>query len=314
MSERPSRAALVATAGEIIGAGSRSFAAASRLLDRTSRERAWLLYAWCRACDDLIDGQVLGHGSEAAADPAARLAAIRERTDRVLAGEWVGDPAFDGLRFIVAETGMPRALIEDLIAGFALDAEGWRPAGEEDLYRYCYHVAGAVGCMMAVAMGVDAADADTLDRASDLGIAFQLGNIARDIGEDHAAGRCYLPETWLGERGIVRERLMDPAFRPALAGLAARLVDRSAAYEASARIGTQRLRFRAAWAVLAAARIYGGIGRKVVAAGERAWERRMATSAGEKLAAIGVSWREAVMRGRLYPPAPRPVGLWTRPH
>lgn len=314
MSERPSRAALVATAGEIIGTGSRSFAAASRLLDRTGRERAWLLYAWCRACDDLIDGQVLGHGSEAAADPAARLATIRERTDRVLAGEWVGDPAFDGLRFVVAETGMTRALIDDLVAGFALDADGWRPQREDDLHRYCYHVAGAVGCMMAVAMGVDPADADTLDRASDLGIAFQLANIARDIGEDHAMGRCYLPEAWLAEQGIARERLMDPAFRPALAGLATRLVERSAAYQASARIGTRRLGFRAAWAVLAAARIYGGIGRRVVAAGEKAWERRVGTSTTGKLVAIGASWWEAVMRGRLYPPTSRPGSLWTRPH
>ncbi|MGK6318393.1 phytoene/squalene synthase family protein [Sphingomonas sp. DT-204] len=311
--ERPSRAALVATAGEIIGVGSRSFAAASRLLDRTSRERAWLLYAWCRACDDLADGQLLGQGDEAAGDPAARLAAIRERTDAVLAGEWVGDPAFDGLRFVVAETGMPRGFIDDLVAGFALDTEGWRPRSEDDLHRYCYHVAGTVGCMMAVVMGADAADADTLDRASDLGIAFQLANISRDIGEDHAMGRCYLPEAWLAEQGIARERLMDPAFRPGLVVLAARLVERAAAYEASARVGTRRLGFRAGWAALAAARIYGGIGRKVTTAGGAAWERRISTSAAEKLSAIGASWWETAGRERLYRPVPRPAGLWTRP-
>ena len=84
---------------------------------------------------------------------------------------------------------MPSRLPRDLVAGFALDAEEWRPRTEDDLYRYCYHVAGAVGCMMAIVMGVAPDDAATLDRACDLGVAFQLANIARDIGEDDAASQ-----------------------------------------------------------------------------------------------------------------------------
>ncbi len=94
----------------------------------------------------------------AVADLPARLAAIRERTDAALEGRWVGDPAFDALRIVAAETAMPHGLAWDVVEGFALDAASWRPATEDDLYRYCYHVAGAVGCMMAVVMGVAPTD------------------------------------------------------------------------------------------------------------------------------------------------------------
>src|SRR3546814_7637202 len=76
----------------------------------------------------------------------------------------------------------------------------WRPRSEDDLLRYSYHVAGAVGVAMALVMGVDPRDETTLDRASDLGIAFQLANIARDVAEDAAADRCYLPVEWMVEQ------------------------------------------------------------------------------------------------------------------
>lgn len=293
---KPSRAALVATAGEAIARGSKSFGAASRLFDRKTRERAWLLYGWCRRADDLADGQDHGRGVRAVADAEVRLEAIRVRTDAALRGEWVGDAAFDGLRFFMAETGAPKAWVDDVIAGFALDAEGWRPANEDDLYRYCYHVAGAVGCLMAVAMGVSPEDQATLDRACDLGIAFQLGNIARDIAEDAAAGRCYLPPEWLAEGRVAA---------------AAKLAERAEAYAASGRAGTPALSRRSAWAVLAAAGIYGDIARKVAERGESAWDNRVSTSAAEKLGWIVTAFGQAWNRRRLFPPNPR-ENLWTR--
>lgn len=307
------RPELVEAARVSIALGSKSFAAASKLFDSATRERAWLLYAWCRACDDLADGQVAGHGTRRLDDAPARLAAITAMTEAALAGEPVGDPAFDALRVVAAETRMPPRLPRDLVAGFALDAADWRPRTEGDLYRYCYHVAGAVGCMMAVVMGVDPADDATLDRACDLGLAFQLANIARDMGEDAAAGRCYLPADWLTKMGITPEKLMAPEHRPALAVLAGRLAERAAAYEASARFGTPALPFRSAWAVLSAAAIYGAIGREVPRRGERAWDQRVSTSTADKLRFIARAFGEARGRVRLYPPVPRDSTLWMRP-
>lgn len=306
------RAETVAAARDIIAKGSKSFAAASTLFDRRTRERAWLLYAWCRRCDDLADGQELGHGMTRVDDPAARLALIREQSDRALAGEPVDDPAFAALGLVAAETAMPRRFVDDLIAGFALDAEDWRPRTEDDLMRYCYHVAGVVGCMMAVVMGVDPADEDTLDRACDLGLAFQLANIARDLMEDDAAGRCYLPVEWLAEMDMPPGQHMKPPFRPRLAVLARRLTDGAATYEASAKAGTPALSYRSAWAVLAAAGIYGGIARKVAARGDHAWDHRVTTSKAEKLGLVAKAAAEAARRER-YAGAARPAALWVRP-
>lgn len=306
-----SREAIVATAGESIAAGSKSFAMASKLFDRTTRERAWLLYAWCRACDDLADGQSMGHGMQVVTDPAARLAVIRELTAKALAGEPVGHPAFDALRYLMAECPVPHATIEDVIAGFALDAEDWRPRSGDDMLRYCYHVAGAVGCAMAIVMGVAPEDDAMLDHACDLGIAFQLANIARDIEEDDRVGRCYLPEEWLVEMDFPPGQHMKPPFRARLAVLAKRLATMAAAYEASAEEGAQKLPFRSRWAVLAAAGIYGGIARKVAERGEHAWDHRVTVGRAQKLALV-VKAGAAALNQRTQ--TPRDTSLWTRPN
>ncbi len=308
----PSRDAIVATAQESISRGSKSFAAASRLFAPKVRERAWLLYAWCRACDDLADGQDHGHGMTTVADPQARLALLTARTEAALAGEWTGDPAFDALRFVAAEVGLPRRFALDHIAGFALDADGWRPRTEADLMQYCYHVAGVVGCMMAVVMGIDPADEETLDRACDLGMAFQLSNIARDIAEDAGVGRCYLPTDWLTEAAIAPDQILAPENRAALVTLVGRLTVRAAQFEDSARYGTPALSFRSAWAVLAAAGIYGDIGREVARLGPEALERRVTTSALDKIGWIVRARQQAARRHKLYLKSPRNPALWTR--
>ncbi len=287
-----SREHIVEAAHQSIRQGSKSFSAASRLFGRTERERAWLLYAWCRACDDLIDGQDHGGAQGDTANPQERLAAIRDLTAQAFAGEPTGAPAFDALGIVARETALTPEMAEDVIAGFELDTLGWRPRIEADLLRYCYHVAGAVGVMMAVVMGVAPDDEDTLDRACDLGIAFQLANIARDISDDDAAGRCYLPVEWLAEADIPPGEVTKPHYRHALVPLVARLCDLAEEYEASARIGAARLPFRQRWAILSAAGIYGAIGRQVRAKGEHAWDHRATVPRAQKLALIARAFRQ----------------------
>jgi len=289
------RKALLTHAEQSIARGSKSFAAASRLFDRATRERVWLLYAWCRACDDLADGQDHGGALGDQAGAAERFATIRTRTDRAFAGEPTGDPAFDALGLLARECALTPAMAQDVIAGFALDTEGWRPRTEADMLRYCYHVAGAVGVMMAAVMGVPAQDDDTLDRACDLGLAFQLANIARDVAEDHAAGRCYLPSDWLDEAGIAPEALMDRRHRAALTAMIGRLGVLEKGYAASARIGARRLGFRQRWAVLAAAGIYGAILREALRRGETAFDARITTSSAVKLGFVLRGFVEALL-------------------
>lgn len=304
------RAATVAAAAESIARGSKSFALASKLFDRATRERAWLLYSWCRRCDDLADGQDHGGERQVVVDPMARLGTIRFLTDAALDGQATGDAAFDALGIVARECNIPRAFIDDHIAGFALDAEDWSPRSEDDLLRYCYHVAGVVGCMMAVVMGVSPDDEETLDRACDLGLAFQLANIARDISEDDAVGRCYLPMDWLVEADMQPGEHMRPHFRSRLADMAWWLANMVGEYEASARVGAANLPFRSRWAVLAAAGIYGDIARKVDALDHAAWDQRVMTTKAEKAGWVARAFGQALIN------RPEPVsreGLWTRP-
>ncbi|HEY8592838.1 MAG TPA: phytoene/squalene synthase family protein [Sphingomicrobium sp.] len=283
------REELVAGASDAIQHGSKSFRAASRLFDRETRERAWLLYAWCRHCDDVCDGQQLGFG----AGPAGSVRDLREKTRRAAARKEIGELPFDALRQVLAERPIPLRFLEDHLEGFTLDEGGWRPRTEEDLVRYCYHVAGAVGCMMAIVMGVDPDETETLERAADLGIAFQLSNIARDLREDFAAGRCYVPTEWLDEFGVSAGNLFTLENKAALLAIVDRLVDNVAIYEDSARKGVHRLPFRSRFAVLTALRIYGAIGRRVGSLGASAWDRRVVVGKAEKLAMLVPSFAEA---------------------
>lgn len=310
------RWSLVEQAHASIEEGSRSFATASALFDRGTREKVWLLYAWCRRCDDLADGQ--DHGGEPGdhgpgdhdhGDATKRLRAIRLLTERAFDGLPTADPAFDAFGLVARECGLTREMAEDVIMGFELDALGWRPRTEADLARYCYHVAGAVGVMMAVVMGVPKADSEALDRACDLGIAFQLANIARDIGEDDAADRCYLPVEWLVEEDIEPGQHMKPHHRGELAAMAARLVALMDRHEAAAKLGTTRLPLRSRWAVLAAARIYGAIGREVRARGRAAWDHRVVIPRWDKAKhVLGAFWEALLNR----PQPPEALPEWTR--
>ena len=289
----PSREALVAAAGEAIRGGSKSFHTASRLFDRQARERAWLLYSWCRHCDDVCDSQVLGRPGGGGAGEG-RVALLEQGTSRTLAGERVGELPFDALGQVLAECPIPHKYVWDHLQGFALDEQGWRPQGEADLIQYCYHVAGAVGCMMAIAMGVPADDEETLSRASDLGIAFQLSNIARDVREDQATGRCYLPAEWLAEYGLDPSDPLRPEHREGLVRLIRRMVELGERYEQSALEGVRRLPFRSRWAILAAAGIYGRIGRRVADLGPSAWDERVVIRRRRKLLTIVTAFRGAL--------------------
>nr|WP_283773353.1 phytoene/squalene synthase family protein [Altererythrobacter sp. KTW20L] len=300
---------MVDEARESIARGSKSFAVASLLFDKATRERAHLLYAWCRKCDDVADGQ--DHGGELSqADGAAveRVQAIRALTHRALDGQPTADIAFDALGLVADECGLTREMADDVVDGFALDAADWRPRTEGDLMRYCFHVAGAVGVMMARVMGVAADDHDTLDRACDLGLAFQLNNIARDVWEDDAAGRCYLPVEWLVEADIPPGQHMKPRYRPQLVTMVRRLVDMAEEHEAAARLGAARLTFRQRWAVLAAANIYGAIGREVRQRGAAAWDHRVHTGALAKLGHVLRAFGQALRQ----PPPVATMPRWSR--
>lgn len=198
----------------LLRSGSRSFHLASLLMPRATRDAATALYAFCRVADDAIDGQ---------ADPARSLAALDALLTRVYAGRPADDPVERLLAVAVRESALPRALLDALLEGFAWDVAGRRYADLAQLKDYAARVAGSVGVMMTLLMGER--DATVLARASDLGVAMQLTNIARDVGQDAAAGRLYLPMDWLREEGIEPAAwLAAPVFSAALARVVERLL------------------------------------------------------------------------------------------
>jgi 15-cis-phytoene synthase len=306
---------LVRLSETIIQAGSKSFAAAARLFDRETRASAYLLYAWCRHCDDAIDGQELGFQSASATphDPKHQLAELQRLTADALDGKPMADPVFAAFQRVAEKHAIPRRHPFALLDGFAMDAMGRQYETIDDTLSYCYHVAGVVGVMMALVMGVR--DDDILDRASDLGLAFQLTNIARDVVDDAKVGRVYLPRQWLAEAGIAPETLRDPRHRPALAEVTARLLALADTYYVSSQAGIAHLPLRSRWAIATALRVYREIGREVRRRGAHAWDARVSTSKAQKLVAVtlgGATALSAPLRERLSPSPPR-GGLWTRP-
>ncbi|MCO6049938.1 phytoene/squalene synthase family protein [Mesorhizobium sp. RP14(2022)] len=303
--------ALQAYADASIAKGSQSFAAASRLFDEETRRDVAKLYAWCRHCDDVVDGQELGHGRiEQAASPLERLAGLELQTHAALGENRAVHPAFQCLADVTKRHGIAVARAFDHLAGFRMDVEDRRFRTLDELLLYCYGVAGVVGVMMAQVMG--ARDPATLDRACDLGLAFQLTNIARDIVDDAQLGRIYLPLDWLDEAGIPIDAVADPINRTKLASLAKRLVEAAEPYYDSAARGIADLPLRAAWAIAAARGIYRAIGRKVVARGPSAWDSRVSTSRSEKLGVLS-SGGLLALRSRMAGSELRSPALWRRP-
>ena len=231
--------------------GSRTFFAASLLLPARVRQPAYGLYAFCRLSDDAID---LDGGSPFALDR------LRDRLARAYEGRPLPVAADRAMADVVRRFAIPRALPEALFDGLAWDAQGRRYEDLIDLQDYAARVAGAVGAMMTLMMGVRTPEA--LARACDLGVAMQLTNIARDVGEDARAGRLYLPLRWLREAGIDAEAfLANPVLSPQLQGVIARLLTEADALYDRARGGIALLPIACRPAILTAARLYAEIGR-----------------------------------------------------
>ncbi|PZO82123.1 MAG: phytoene synthase [Mesorhizobium amorphae] len=301
-----------------IAQGSQSFAAASRMFDEATRRDVAKLYAWCRHCDDVIDGQALGHGqvSRAGTD-AERLADLEAGTRAALDGQPPNHPAFQCLAEVAARHRIPAPYPLAHLDGFRMDVEERRFERLTDLMGYCYGVAGVVGIMMTHVMVGDAGREqpdfdDTLDRACDLGLAFQLTNIARDIVDDAREGRLYLPLEWLARESIAPDAVALPEHRPALARFARRLVEEAEPYYLSAHGGIARLPFRAAWAVDAARGVYRAIGTQVVARGPSAWDTRTSTGKAAKLGHL-MAGGFGALASRARSAGARPSGLWQRP-
>ena len=242
---------------ELMRGGSKSFFAASRVLPARVRAPAIALYAFCRVADDAID---------LASDPASAVVRLDERLDAIYARQPQAFESDRALADVVARFGLPRGLLDALIEGFRWDSEGRRYETIEALQDYCARVAGTVGAMMAILMGTRSRAA--LARACELGVAMQLTNIARDVGEDARNGRLYLPRAWMREEGVDPDAwLRQPVFYAGIGRVVARLLYLADGLYDRAELGIAELPRDCRPAIQAARLVYAEIGREVERAG-----------------------------------------------
>ena len=309
-------AALVDTSRLIIKSGSKSFATAAKLFNEETRDNAYMLYAWCRHCDDVIDNQELGFNSQPQDAEVTRrvLDQLKEKTQAAIDNKPSDDPIFEGLRYVLKANEIPGRYPLELLEGFAMDAAEHQYKSFDETLQYCYYVAGVVGLMMAYVMG--ARDEAALQRATDLGIAFQLTNISRDVREDALIGRVYLPEDWLAAAGIPPQELSNPEYSAALMKVVERLLNEADRYYASADQGLRALGFRSAWAVASARGVYKAIGDKVRERGVSALTERVVVRKRRKLLGIAEGMIDALKASwfdNKTQPEPRDSDLWTAP-
>jgi 15-cis-phytoene synthase len=241
-----------AACDELIRTGSKSFFAASLLLPRRVREPALALYAFCRLADDAVD----------LTNSMTRLVDLQERLDRIYAGSPADVPADRVFALVVSRHRIPRSMPELLLEGFEWDLQQRRYRDLTELSQYAARVAGSVGTMMACLMDTRASEA--IARANDLGVAMQLTNIARDVGEDARAGRLYLPVNWLRDVEIEPNRwLREPKFSLAIGRVVSRLLAAADVYYARAEEGIRMLPRDCQPGIRAAARLYAEIGHEL---------------------------------------------------
>ncbi|GAC1477958.1 MAG: phytoene/squalene synthase family protein [Gemmatimonadaceae bacterium] len=281
-----------------------TFALASRFLPPGKRRAAFALYAFCRVADDMVDRAAIT-GAEGV---AGQLDAYVGNLEAAVGGTPEG-PVFRELARAVTIFGVPSAVLHELVNGVARDLRPVRYTSWSELARYCEGVASSVGEMCTYVFGVpDGAEARTraLRYARTLGVAMQLTNILRDVGEDARIGRCYLPDEDLAAFGLRREDVLsnaaladNPRWRPFMAFQIAR----ARALYAAATPGIALLAPDSRRCATACATGYAAILRAIELNGYDSLRRRARVG---RFARVGILWD--VVRSGHRAPALAPVG------
>jgi phytoene synthase len=256
-----------------------SFYYSFRLLEPERRRAIVALYAFCREVDDVVDE---------VADPGVariKLAWWRTEIAAVFAGR-PQHPVTQALQPSVAAFRLPQEHFQSVIDGMVMDLEQNRYPDFAALERYCHHVAGVVGQLSAEIFGYS--DPATRAYAHDLGIAFQLTNVIRDVGEDARRGRIYLPEDEMASFGVTAADLFQRRVTPAFTALMRFQVARARKWHARALTGLPRRDRRAQRPGLIMAAICQQLLDKIERDGFRVLDRRVALT---PLAKAWLAWK-----------------------
>jgi phytoene synthase len=242
----------------------KTFYLGTLLMPPAKRRAIWAIYVWCRRTDELMDSEEAQQRTTP--ELADRLDAWEQRTREMFEGRIT-----DGLDLVMHDTiqryPQPLQPYLDMVEGMRMDLITHRYSSFEQLKLYCYRVAGTVGLMTQEVMGVDSAYTsapwshvpDTSDAAVALGIANQLTNILRDVGEDRGRGRIYLPRDEMQHFGYSEEQLMAGVVNENWRALMRFQLKRARDWFARSEAGVRWLAPDARWPVWASLRLYRGI-------------------------------------------------------
>lgn len=255
--------------------GSKSFSFAAKFLPRDRVVAAQTLYWFFRHTDDIVDRE--GDAGEIREE----FLAWSLRVDSALQGHPDESPALNAFVDVLTQYRIPRHYIWEFLGAMRNDLDGVRYATFTDLRRYCYGVASVVGLMMSHVIGFKHG---ALPYAIEMGIAMQLTNILRDVGEDLDRNRIYLPEEDMRRFGYCETQLRARERNDGFVAMMRALIQRADSLFELAMPGIDMLHREGRFGVRAAANIYRGILRQIERNGYDVFDRRAVVPTYRKLA------------------------------
>nr|AAR87868.1 phytoene synthase [Oncidium hybrid cultivar] len=286
--------------GQICAEYAKTFYLGTLLMTPERRRAIWAIYVWCRRTDELVDGPNASHITPSALD----------RWEARLEDLFAGRP-FDMLDAALSDTvvNFPVDIqpFKDMIEGMRLDLKKSRYKNFDELYLYCYYVAGTVGLMSVPVMGIapesDATTESVYNAALALGIANQLTNILRDVGEDATRGRVYLPQDELAEAGLSDEDIFNGKVTDRWRNFMKNQIKRARTFFQEAEKGISELNQASRWPVLASLLLYRQILDEIEANDYNNFTKRAYVSKAKKLMAVPVAYGRSLIRPSMKKPS-----------
>ncbi|KAG2239299.1 hypothetical protein Bca4012_024048 [Brassica carinata] len=279
--------------GEVCAEYAKTFYLGTLLMTPERRKAIWAIYVWCRRTDELVDGPNASHITPMALD----------RWETRLEDLYRGRP-FDMLDAALSDT-VARYPVDiqpfrDMIEGMRMDLRKSRYKSFDDLYLYCYYVAGTVGLMSVPVMGIDpkskATTESVYNAALALGIANQLTNILRDVGEDARRGRVYLPQDELAQAGLSDEDIFAGKVTDKWRSFMKMQLKRARMFFDEAEKGVTELDSASRWPVWASLLLYRRILDEIEANDYNNFTKRAYVGKAKKIAALPLAYAKSVLK------------------
>jgi phytoene synthase len=260
------------------------------LMSEAKRRATWAIYAWCRRTDELVDGM------QAESTDAETLFNWEKQLEATFRGNPIHASDI-ALADTVKQYPMPIQPFKDMISGMRMDLKYDRYQTFDDLHLYCYRVAGTVGLMSAAIMGFETKDPSIIATATEaaiaLGIAMQLTNILRDIGEDAQRGRIYVPLEDLHYFDYTEKDLLDGVVDDRWVELMRFQIQRARQFYQHAEDGISALCKDARWPVWSSLILYRNILKAIEKNNYEVFKQRAFVPKSGKVLALPWAWLKA---------------------